>query len=142
MSETPPEPTPDPVPAEESVLASTKKMLGLADDYTAFDLDIKTHINTVFGTLLDLGIGEPDGYFIEDRETTWGSLLGPISKPRLNSVKSYVYLKVRIMFDTPTTSFNIKAVEDQIRELEWRLTNFMEGELWETTRPSIVAPLP
>lgn len=103
----------------ESILTSTKKILGVAEDYTAFDLDIITHINSVFATLHQLGVGPEEGFMIEGAEELWPTFLG--SDPRLNSVKSYMYLRVRVMFDPPATSFALTSMEEQIKQLEWRL---------------------
>lgn len=103
-----------------SILDSTKKILGIAPDYTEFDLDILTHINTVFMSLNQFGIGPASGFMIEDNTLDWNDLLG--GDLNLNAVRTYVYLRVRLLFDPPTTSFHINALEQQIRELEWRLT--------------------
>lgn len=102
-----------------SILDSTKKVLGLDSEYTAFDQDVMMHINSVFSTLCQLGIGPDDGFMIEDETPTWADYLG--GDKNLNSVKSYVYLKVRLLFDPPNTSFAIAAMEKQIEELEWRI---------------------
>lgn len=102
-----------------SILTSTKKILGIDVNYTAFDLDIMTHINSVFSTLNQLGIGPTNGYWIEDATDTWDAFYG--NDPRLNSIKTYVYLKVRMLFDPPTTSYLITALNEQAKELEWRL---------------------
>lgn len=102
-----------------SILDSTKKMLGLDADYDAFDLDIITHINSTFAQLQQLGVGPDDGFFIDDSSALWIDFLG--SNKLINSVKTYMYLKVRMFFDPPTTSFALTATQDQIKELEWRL---------------------
>lgn len=104
----------------DSILDSVKKNLGLGADYDVFDLDIMTHINTVFMNLNQLGIGPTEGFMIEDADPTWDTFLGP--QPLLNSVKTYVYLKVRLLFDPPNTSFHIASIEKQIQEIEWRLS--------------------
>lgn len=109
----------------ESILNSTKKVLGVAVDYTEFDIDIIMHINSVLATLNQLGIGPTSGLMIEDSEITWDALL--LGDNRLNSVKTYVYLKVRLLFDPPATSFVITSMQEQIRELEWRLNVVSEG---------------
>lgn len=109
----------------DSILDTVKKVLQIPEDYTAFDIDIIMHINTVFGILHQLGIGPITGFFITDKAATWGQFLD--NEPLLNGVKSYVVLKVRLMFDPPTTSFAIKAQQDQVAELEWRLNVFREG---------------
>lgn len=102
-----------------SILDSTKKMLGLDADYDAFDLDIIIHINSTFAQLAQIGVGPDDGFEIEDNSTLWVEYLG--ANKLINSVKSYMYLKVRMLFDPPTTSFDLSAKQEQIKELEWRL---------------------
>lgn len=109
----------------ESILESTKKILGIEADYTAFDMDIIMHINSALATLHQLGIGPEEGFMIEDESAEWGELLD--DDPRLNQVKSYVYLKVRVVFDPPTTSFVLAAFEKQIQEHEWRINVYREG---------------
>lgn len=111
--------------ANESILISTKKILGLDANYTAFDMDVIIHINSTFATLHQLGIGPIDGFMIEDGVPTWDDFLS--GDKRLNSVKTYVYLKVRLLFDPPATSFAITAIQDQVREAEWRLNVVREG---------------
>jgi hypothetical protein len=118
---------------EMSILNSTKKILGIAEDYTAFDLDIITHINTAFSTLAQLGVGPAVGFMIEDDSTSWADFL--VDDLQLNSVKSYVYLRVRLLFDPPATSYLINAYEDQIKELEWRLTAHREETRWIDPNP-------
>lgn len=112
---------------EDSILKSTKKILGLDEDYTVFDLDIITHINATFSNLNQLGVGPVDGFFIEDASATWTGL--DIPPKQLNMVKTYMYLKVRILFDVPATSFHIEAINKQIEQMEWRLTVFKDEEL-------------
>ena len=113
----------------QSILTSTKKVLGLAEDYTAFDEDIKMHINSVLGTLNQLGVGPAESFEISDKEDTWEDFLG--TKKNLNAVKTYMYLKVRLVFDPPTTSFGINAMKDQILEHEWRLNVVREDLEWQ-----------
>jgi hypothetical protein len=120
-----------------SILSSVKKILGLAESYEAFDLDIIIHINTVFGTLNQLGIGPDDGFEIEDATPTWDAFTG--GDPRLNGVKTYTYLRVRFLFDPPTTSYLIDAVNNQIKEFEWRLSAYREMTGW--TDPSGIQEL-
>lgn len=107
----------------DSILTSTKKTLGLTEDYTAFDLDILMHINSVFTTLCQLGIGPEDGYEIESAEDVWSDF---INDKRLNSIKTYMSLRVRLIFDPPATSFLQEAMRNQIQELEWRLNVYRE----------------
>lgn len=105
--------------AQNSILTSIKKLLGLPEEYDVFDTDIIIHINSAFSTLSQLGVGPPDGFFIEDATEQWGMFLG--DDQQINSVKTYVYLKVRLLFDPPTTSFAIDSFKKQADELEWRL---------------------
>lgn len=107
---------------ENSILNSTKKILGIDPSYTMFDLDILTHINAVFSTLEQLGIGPEGGFFIEDERATWQQFLTtPEELAMLNAVRAYMYLKVRMGFDPPTTSYLIDSMERQINQYEWRL---------------------
>lgn len=119
-----------------SILNSIKKVLGIDESYTAFDADILMHINSVFSTLNQLGVGPAEGFMIEDESATWDTFIGADS--RLNAVKSYVYLRVRLLFDPPTTSYMIEAQQQQVKELEWRLNVQREGESW--LDPTLPAP--
>jgi hypothetical protein len=119
-----------------SILNSTKKILGIASDYTAFDLDIITHINTAFSTLTQLGVGPADGFMIEDDTVEWTEFVS--TDLQLNSVKSYVFLRVRLLFDPPGTSYLINAYQDQIKELEWRLNTHREETAWVDPDPEPV----
>jgi hypothetical protein len=120
----------------DSILTSTKKVLGIDDSYAAFDEDIIMHINSVFSTLNQLGIGPDDGFAIEDDTATWDTYLdGDLNK---NSVKTYMYLKVRLLFDPPTTSFTQEAMKQQAQELEWRLNVVREDTEWVDPDPDPV----
>jgi hypothetical protein len=116
-----------------SILTSTKKVLGIEEGYTAFDPDIVIYINSVFSTLHQLGIGPEDGFSITDATTTWDAFLG--TDPRLNSVRAYMYLRVRLLFDPPQTSYLIDALNAQARELEWRLNVYREETAWTDPNP-------
>ena len=94
---------------EPSILKSTKKILGVGEADTSFDVDIAFHINSVLSILNQVGIGPADGYMIEDDTATWDAFIG--TDPRLNLVKTYLYLKVRLLFDPPGTSYAINAME-------------------------------
>jgi hypothetical protein len=118
---------------EQSILKSVKKILGIDVSFTHFDFDIITHINTVFATLNQLGIGPEDGFMIEDDTAVWTTFLG--TTPRWVAVKSYVYLKVRMLFDPPTTSFHIEAMNKQAEELEYRLLTNRELTDWTSPTP-------
>lgn len=108
----------------DSILDSTKKILGLNSDYTPFDFDILTYINGTFSILDQLGIGPIGGFSIEDNVPTWDEY--PVPANQLNLVRTYMFLKVRMLFDPPTTSFLIEATNNQIREHEWRLNSSRE----------------
>lgn len=113
---------------EESILNSTKKVLGLDPGYTAFDFDIITAINSTFGILHSLGIGPLEGFMIEDETAEWADFTD-VPMHSMNMVKTYIWLRVRLAFDPPTTSFLIQATNDQIREYEWRLSVNRENDL-------------
>jgi hypothetical protein len=125
---------------ENSILISTKKILGIAEDYTAFDLDIITHINSAFSTLTQLGVGPANGFMIEDETAQWSDFIADISSDDLqyNSVRTYVFLKVRYLFDPPQTSYLITATEKQIQELEWRLNVHREETGWIDPDPGLI----
>lgn len=114
---------------DQSILTSTKKILGILEDYTVFDLDIITHINSTFSTLAQLGVGPANGFYIEDKTATWAEFIES-DDPQYNSVRSYVFLKVKQLFDPPQTSYLISSTERQIQELEWRLNVYREGKDW------------
>ena len=103
----------------DSILSSIKKLLGIADEYTVFDSDIIMHINSVFFVLNQLGVGPPDGFSIQDKTAVWDDFI-PCGA-NLEAVKSYVYLKVRLLFDPPQSSALTEAIDRQISEFEWRL---------------------
>lgn len=113
----------------ESILDSTKKVLGLPPEYDVFDSDIIMHINSVFSTLNQLGIGPEHGYAIENSTPVWDDFLS--GRVAYNPVKSYVALRVRLLFDPPTTSYHIASIVEQIKELEWRLN--VQREIGSTT---------
>lgn len=104
---------------DESILTSIKKLLGIEESYEHFDKDIIMHINSAFMVLNQLGVGT-DGYFINDASPTWADFLGENAK-YYHSVVDYVYFKVRLAFDPPTSSFVLESYNSQIKELEWRL---------------------
>ena len=107
------------VDIQDSILNSTKKLLGIAEDYDAFDVDIIMHINSVFMILTQLGVGPEEGFSIEDESTEWDEFIEDNSQ--LKAVKSYMYLKVKLLFDPPLSSSVTQSMERMIAELEWRL---------------------
>ena len=110
----------------ESILTSIKKLLGITEEDTTFDPDIIIHINTVLMILTQLGVGPPEGFIIEDDSATWEDFISDATK--LQSVKSYVYLKVKLIFDPPLSSSVMESIKSTISELEWRLNVAAESE--------------
>ena len=105
---------------QESILTSIKKLLGITEDYTHFDADIIMHINSVFMILTQLGVGPAEGFTIMDEDATWDEFTQ--NKKILESVKSYMYLKVKLLFDSSTMSSSvIESYNRMISEFEWRL---------------------
>ena len=117
----------------DSILDGTKHALNLASDYTPFDQDILLYINAVFSTLNQLGVGPELGFMIEDKDAVWSDFLeGDL---RLNNVKTYVYLRVRMLFDPPTIGYLVEAMKEQIKELEWRINSQRESVAWTDPDP-------
>lgn len=104
----------------DSILTSVKKMLGITEEYTHFDQDIMIHINTVFTILTQIGVGPDEGFVIEDESTEWSEFIH--SGSNLESIKTYVYLKVRLLFDPPASSVVVDAINRSLNELEWRIS--------------------
>lgn len=119
-----------------SILTSVKKNLGLEASYTAFDPDILMHINSALSILTQLGIGPENGFTVEDATTTWATIIG--TDAQLNSVKTLVYLRVRLLFDPPTTGYLVDAMNKQIEELTWRLSVYREGNAWTDPSGNVV----
>lgn len=103
----------------DSILLSIKKLLGVDALCEHFDQDIIIHINSAFSNLTQLGVGPSGGFFITSNVEKWSDFLP--ERPRIDFVKTYVYLKVRLVFDPPSTSSVIDIIERQIKELEWRI---------------------
>lgn len=103
----------------DSILVSIKKMLGLDDEYTPFDTDVLVHINAAFMTLCQMGIGPKEGFSVTDYDQTWSDFL--TNKVMLGSVKTWVYLQVKMLFDPPTNSFVMDAYKTQAEQILWRL---------------------
>lgn len=103
----------------QSILTSIKKLLGIAENYTDFDQDVIIHINTVFSILNQLGVGPAEGFSIKDASTKWEDYIE--SELKLEDVKTYIYLKVKLIFDPPLSSAAIESTNRLINELEWRI---------------------
>lgn len=109
---------------EASILTEIKKMIGFEQDYTVFDTDLIIQINSCFSTLRSLGVGPDEGFIITGTSETWSSYT--IDQAHLANVKNFVFMKTKMVFDRPETSYAISAMERNIKEIEWRL--FMESE--------------
>jgi hypothetical protein len=103
----------------ESILTSIKKMLGIAEEYTHFDADLIMHINSVLSILTQIGVGPSEGFSIEDEVATWTDFI--LADSRLEFIKSYIYMKVKLLFDPPLSSSVIESMNRIISELEWRI---------------------
>lgn len=105
----------------ESILNSIKKIIGISADYTEFDVDIIFAINTAFFTLWQLGVGNDTSqpFKIEDSEDIWEDF---IDSGEIEMCKSYIALRVRMLFDPPSNSFLADAINGQIKEYEVRMT--------------------
>lgn len=102
----------------ESILTSIKKMLGIEEEYEAFDPDIIMHINTALMTLAQIGVGT-EGFTIHDNTSVWTDFVSEVDN--VEGVKTYVYLKVKSVFDPPMSSAVSEAMKREKDELEWRL---------------------
>lgn len=109
----------------ESILTSIKKLLGITEEYDHFDTDLIIHINSVLAILTQLGVGPSKGFAITDKYQTWGEFVPEGSN--LELVKSYVFLKVRLLFDPPSSSAVIESSNKLISELEWRINVEVES---------------
>lgn len=103
----------------DSILTSIKKLLGITEEYNHFDADLIMHINSAFMTLTQLGVGPEEGFSIKDDSAIWEDFLP--ESPKLGAVKSYMYLKVKLLFDPPLSTSVIASIERMISEFEWRI---------------------
>ncbi len=109
----------------ESILTSIKKLLGISEEDSSFDIDIIIHINTVLFRLRQMGVGSTTPFSITSDEQTWVDFLGESGE--FDAVKTYVYCKVRLVFDPPQSSSAIKALEETAKECEFCLNVEAEG---------------
>lgn len=112
----------------DSILNSVKKMIGFSEDYDVFDPDLIMHINSAFSVLTQLGVGPKNGFSISGADETW-SLYFAGQEP-IEMVKSYMYLKVRLLFDPPNVGVLHEAMERQVQEFEWRLNVAADDWTW------------
>lgn len=124
---------------EQSILNSTKKLLGIGNDDTSFDLDVITHINAAFSHLYQLGIGPENGFEIEDESAEWDEFLSdsalPVIVPVRNAVKQNVGLQVRLMFDPPQIWHILNSMTAQLIESDTRLSMMREATEWKDPNP-------
>ena len=103
----------------DSILTSIKKLLGIAEENEHFDADLIMHINSVFLILTQLGVGPKEGFIIEDAYSYWTEFIEDTTQ--LQAIKSYMHLKVKLLFDPPLSSAVIESMNRMIAEFEWRL---------------------
>lgn len=115
----------------ESILTSIKKLLGLTEEDTSFDQDVIMHINTVFMDLTQLKVGPSAGFMIEDKTSVWTDFVK--SPNRLQAIKSYIYLRVRLLFDPPSSAAAIASMEKQVDKFEWLINVAAESGESEDT---------
>ena len=109
----------------DSILTSIKKLLGISEEYTQFDPDIILHINSVFFTLTELGVGPSGGFSITDKSDEWADYISD-NDTLLNAVKTYMFLKVKLLFDPSLTSSVTELMKEEVKELEWRLNVYVD----------------
>ena len=110
----------------ESILTSVKKLLGIAEEYEHFDADLIMHINSVFMVLNQLGVGPDEGFSIQGAEAVWSDFM-PVGS-NVEAVKSYIHLKVKLLFDPPASGTVLESYNRLINELEWRLNFAVESK--------------
>lgn len=114
--------------SNDVIMDDIKKILQLPTDYDVFDLDMKIGIDSAFSTLQQLGVGPEEAFTVEDGTETWSQFFqGVPEQKNLKAVKTYIQLRVRVLFDPPTNSFGLESLKEQIKELEWRLSVQAEG---------------
>ena len=111
-----------------SILTSIKKLLGITEEYEHFDADLIMHINSVFMILSQLGVGPDKGFFVIDKEDVWADFI-PEDNANFEAVKSYMYMKVKLLFDPPSSSVVMESMNRMITELEWRLNSESERSM-------------
>ena len=118
----------DRIKVEDSILLSIKKLLGMEpEEFDQYDVDITLHINTVIETLNQIGVDMPDGFSVTDKTVLWSDYLNRAQYSQIkDSIKSYIYLKVRLVFDPPTNTSLINAINESVKELEWRIRQWVE----------------
>lgn len=108
-----------------SILNTIKNMLGVDETFNGFDAEIMIDINSAFMNLHQLGVGPNESFQISSEQDNWSDFTE--DETQLNGIKTYIYLKTRLLFDPPTNSFLVNSIDKQIQELEWRLNVNAEG---------------
>lgn len=110
---------------DDSILISIKKMLGIDEDYTHFDADIIMNINSILLILNQLGVGPERPFMITGSDEEWSDF---VTEGSIEAVKTYIFLRVKVIFDPPTSSFVLDSYNKRIDELEWRMNVLVENE--------------
>ena len=114
----------------DSILTSVKKIIGISEEDESFDTDLIIHINSVLMILNQLGVGPEDGFSITDKSAVWTDVIG--DNKFIEAVKTFVGLKVRLIFDPPTSSAVLDSINKTISELEWRINVMVENKANKT----------
>lgn len=114
-----------------SILTTVKRLLGIEEEYTVFDEELIVYINSAIHALTQLGVGNQDGFSIHSDLETWDDFLGE-DHPKLESVKTYISLKVRLVFDPPASSGAMEAMNMMIKEYEWRIYETIDAKGGDT----------
>lgn len=122
----------------DEILTNIKETLNLPAGHDAFDAEILMHINSALGTLNQIGVGPVDGFMVTSNMQVWGDFIG--DDKTLNPVKTYVQMRVKLLFDPPEIGFVLTAMKEQIKELEWRLNTLVETKPLQPLIPAL--PLP
>ena len=104
----------------DSILTTIKEMLGITEEYTHFDIDIIAHINTALSILSQIGVTKTKGFSIRDSWATWDSIINPGTD--LEMIKTYIFMKVKLIFDPPQSSGAVESMKQLISEFEWRIS--------------------
>ena len=112
-----------------NILQDIKKLLNIDSNFNVFDTDIKIHINSALATLKQLGVSEDKNFVLDTGAEVWSDFLGEDSGLDLEPVKTYVYIRVRILFDPPQSGYGIQSFEKMAQELEWRLNVLVDKEV-------------
>lgn len=111
----------------DSILTTMKKMLGITEEYTHFDTDLIIHINSMISVLTQMGVGDPAGFRIKDVNTMWSDWID--ERIDLESIKTYLYLRVKLLFDPPANSTVINAYNEMLKELTYRIYTLLDNAI-------------